>query len=315
MLNVKVPILKISYVLPNTSQNTSKEVVEGKRGGLSDRRKKAIEYGNKTNVDFKLVEIPADFIKNQNEADLTRLNEGDPISEETVERLYKKEGDIDIKGIGYILHTEPQNRPRNRLRWIDKDFREEYANALIAVSKRFNNIPPNMIEMHPGLKRHSSKEGIIETMKCFIYKYYEEFGFKPVIVIENRTDQIISVGSEIKEFWDYLGDNDPELKDQVGVALDVSQLFTMFKREKDDLDFYDELSQVPKESVKEFHIHFKHSAPGTTEKDIIPWFEVFKFIKSINREEIIINPEVLSDGNIEKTVNFVEQRLKTTVTE
>jgi hypothetical protein len=85
---------RVSYVYQNTS-----DLYRGGRGGLSARFELAQSSG------CKFIEMPADFIKNKTEIELTGLDLGSTLTKEAVVALY--EPGTPSKNLAYILHTEP----------------------------------------------------------------------------------------------------------------------------------------------------------------------------------------------------------------
>ena len=84
----------VSYVYPNTS-----DLNRGGRGGLSVR----FELAQSSGCEF--IEMPADFIKNKTEIELTGLDLGCTLTKEAVVTLY--DPGSPSRNLAYILHTEP----------------------------------------------------------------------------------------------------------------------------------------------------------------------------------------------------------------
>jgi hypothetical protein len=70
--------LHVSYVYPNVSGISQ-------RGGLLERWRLA------KNVGCEYIEVPADFVKNRREMELTRLSLGRPLTETAIACLYTKD--------------------------------------------------------------------------------------------------------------------------------------------------------------------------------------------------------------------------------
>ena len=60
--------------------------------------------------------------------------------------------------------------------------------------------------------------------------YYHQHRFYPLILLENRTEQFISTGRDVKGFWEFIVDSYPSLMEHTGVVLDVQQLYTRVAR-------------------------------------------------------------------------------------
>jgi len=286
-------MVEISYVYPNVS-----EIAQ--RGGLVERW----HLARKLECDY--VEVPADFIKKKTELDKTGLNLGDFLTDEAIALLYNK--DIGVpQGLKYILHTEPSLSRKDSyglsyqapLKWYNKEWVKRLIKMVISLVKFFG-IPASIIEIHPGDRRNSF-DAIARSMTLLIETYKEEFGAEPHILIENRTGQFISSGKEIQCFWQSLSRNYPKLERRAGIVLDVQQLYTVTKK-----NFLRELEMIPLESLKGFHIHYKHGVPNVS--DEIPWKQVFCKISEI-REHIIINPEIHHKNQVEAAIDFCEKML------
>ena len=74
------------------------------------------------------------------------------------------------------------------------------------------------------------------------------------ILLENRTDQFITSGSDIARFRDFVIKDDPWLLENFGIVLDIQQLSTKTKQ-----NFLSSFHQIPDDCLKGFHIH--RSAP------------------------------------------------------
>ena len=283
----------ISYVFPNVT-----EIAQ--RGGLLERWETAITLG----CDY--IEIPADLIKNRTEIKKTALNLGGFLTKQAIDALYVKDRDIptDLK---YILHTEP-SLTRNdgcgishqaQLKWYDENWVEDFTEMIILVSQFFG-VPAAAIEIHPGNRRNSFK-GLVKSIIFILEKYSEQLKTEPIILIENRTGQFISKGSDILDFWSFLSTNYPGLNEKVGFILDVQQLYTVTKG-----NFIEELELIPSESLKGFHVHHKHKAPGLS--DEIPWAQFFSKMACIDKS-MIINPEIHHKNKVNDAIKFCEEML------
>ncbi|MDA8141115.1 MAG: hypothetical protein M0036_20920 [Desulfobacteraceae bacterium] len=281
----------IAYVFPNISTFN-----RNGRGGLHKRHEIAKTHG------CNFVEVPADFIKNKTEVQLTGKELGSILSAHDVKEIY--ESGAPSENVKYILHTEPQLSRRNgkesshtpQLQWHDEKWVHDFVNMVLAISKRFG-IPPAGIEIHPGGKHNTCKD-LVRSITTIRDKFERSFRVNPFIVLENRTGQFVSNGEQINDFWQTLLSENRELRQNVGVVLDIQQLFTVTKK-----DFLKQLSHIPHESVKGLHIHCKHRTPSVGNK--IPWLKVFAWIRRIEHK-IFINPEVHHHSQAKETILFCD---------
>jgi len=124
----------VSYVYPNVSQMTRK----GIRSGLLRRWKSA------ERLRCKYVEVPADFAKSDK-----------PFGKGTIQELYER-NDMNLPGeLRYILHTEPDLKHHDLLKWNDKKWLEQFTSMVISLSE-FLGKSASMIEIHPGNRRRNS---------------------------------------------------------------------------------------------------------------------------------------------------------------
>jgi hypothetical protein len=267
----------IAYVFPNISAFN-----RNGRGGLHKRYEIAGVH------DCTFVEVPADFIKNKTEVKLTGKALGSILSAQDIKQIY--DSVAPSKDVKYILHTEPQLSRRNgkeatytpQLKWYDKEWVNGFISMALAISKRFG-IPPAGIEIHPG-GRHNTYKDLIRSIITIRDNFENSFKAIPFVVLENRTGQFVSNGEQIREFWQTLLSESRELMPNVGIVLDIQQLFTVTKN-----DFLKQISYIPQESVKRLHIHCKHRTPSVENK--IPWAKVFGWIREI-KHKLFLNPEV-----------------------
>jgi hypothetical protein len=287
-------IVAIEFVYPNTSEIPL-------RGSLDERLKLAESVG------CSFIEVPADLIKNVTESNVTGQNLCTFLTKQSIAALYKKSGQTQ-KNIKYILHTEPSVPRRDEfglcvqtpIKWYDSEWVTSYIQMLVDISDFFN-IPASKIEIHPGDRRNSFTN-IVESIRKIQEEYDNAFAIFPEVLLENRTDQIISNGDDIAKFWTYITKNDPELKKSFGMVLDVQQLKTVTKKK-----FNLSLEQIPEESLKGFHIHTLHKPP--TIADTIPWELVFDKIIKI-QHDLIINPEIHHNNRVLEVIQFCKQRIE-----
>jgi hypothetical protein len=285
---------RISYVFPNISTFN-----RNGRGGLRQRYEIAEAHG------CSFVEVPADFIKNKTEVQITKKELGSILSIQDIQGLY--ESGTPSENIKYILHTEPQLSRHNgkgvsctpQLQWNDRKWVQDFSNMVVAVSERFV-VPPAGIEIHPG-GRQNTYSDLIRSIITIRGAFKENFNAVPFIVIENRTGQFISNGEQIREFWQALLSENHGLRKDVGIVLDIQQLYTVTKD-----DFLKHLNYVPTESVKGFHIHCRHRTPSLENK--IPWEQVFNWLRKIEHK-IFLNPEVHHHFQAKDTLSFCNEMI------
>ena len=123
------------------------------------------------------------------------------------------------------------------------------------------------------------------------------FATRPVILLENRTEQFLSTEHELTMFATRIAQED-DLRSTVGIVLDIQQLFTRTRSK-----FLEELHAIPTGAVKGLHIHSKHRTPS--ESDPVRWQEVFAWIKNLS-DDVIINPEVHHRKQVPETIKFCE---------
>ena len=288
---------KISYVFPNISTFNRHG-----RGSLHKRHEIAKAHG------CSFIEVPADFIKNKTEVQLTGKKLGSILSCQDIQKLY--EPGTPSKDIKYILHTEPQLSRRTvkgtsctpKLKWNDWKWVRDFCYMVVNVSERFG-VPPAIIEIHPG-GRQNSYSDIVRSITTIRESFKKIFNTIPFIVLENRTGQCISNGEQIYEFWQaWLFENNA-MGEDVGIVLDIQQLYTVTKN-----DFLKHLSCIPYESVKGLHIHYRHRTPSLENK--IPWEQVFTWLMEIEHD-IFINPEVHHHSQAIDTISFCNEIIRKT---
>jgi hypothetical protein len=248
--------------------------------------------------------MPADFIKNKTEIELTGLDLGCTLTKEAVVALY--EPGSPSRNLAYILHTEPSIprtdgyglNPQAVLQWYTPEWVSRLTERLLYIA-HYLSLPPALIEIHPGDARNSIDD-IINAVHFIQQIFHSEFATRPLILLENRTQQFLSTGHELARFATRIAQED-DLKSTAGIVLDIQQLFT---RTKDN--FLDELHAIPIGSVKSLHIHSNHRTPS--ESDPIPWRDVFSWIKDIP-DGVIINPEVHHRKQVHETIQFCEVML------
>ncbi len=289
----------ITYTFPNLS--TIKQ-----RGNIDSR----VDYINKifNTEDFKIVEIPADFIKNQTEETKTGLSPCSFLDNNSVSKLYDKSF---IK-YEYILHTEPELYRPNcskgtmpNLNWYDKTWLVNFINHVFSIIDYFEQLP-YAIELHPGLAQNGKNnyKTYAEAIKFISDSYARKYDRLPLLLIENRTKSFIKSGDDISNFWNIFADLYSELVSNVGIILDIQQLFTSCKS-----DFMDQMDKIPSNSIKGFHIHRLHRTPKLD--DGIDWDCVSDKIKQSEKaKEIILLNEVHREEDLIGSFKFCKEILR-----
>lgn len=286
-------MLEVSYVYPNLSQVYLKSKTS--RGGLSERWALAQETG------CGYFEIAGTLIKNKTEERLTSLDIGDFLSQKEISILYNQDDEIQ-EGLKYILHTEPSLSKPNRygrkvtspINWHDKSWSSRYLEMILAISNYLHH-PPSVIEIHPGYRDNTFEDVALFT-EMILDAYQNEYGETPLILLENRTEQFISTGKDIKDYWEYVENQCPDIMENTGIVLDIQQLFTKTKGR-----FLEEFLLIPEDCLKAFHIHTKHKWPKLS--DEIPWKFVLGRIKDLSGK-ILINPEIHQKNRVQQVINF-----------
>jgi len=285
------------------------------RGNISQRWRIAnLFYVGNTKINFDLVEIPADFVKNTTEMKKTGSSIGDFLANKgTVQSIYTEE---EMPSDKYILHTEPalprkyidNNTKRTfipKLNWFDKYWLNNFIKHIFLIIDHFG-IPPRAIEIHPGIS--NSKKNNISTFSAAINKINNEFNRKykknPTILIGNRTTHIIKNGESINDFWEYFEINYPNLSSNVGIFLDIQQFFSTTKNY-----FIRNIEILNPKAILGVHIHSKHLAPSLEDK--IPWVKVFDFLDGVfQKHNRYILPEVYNELHLINTLKFIFKFLK-----
>ena len=286
--------MQISYVYPNVS-----ELNRHGRGSLLARQALAEKTG------CGLVEVPADFIKNKTEVELTGLDLGSFLDKHAIQALY--EAPCKAHEIKYVLHTEP-SLPRAdsyglshqaQLRWYDQDWVDHLIQMIIDISGHLK-APATAIEIHPGDHRNMYGH-LILACRELLQRYKLVFGVMPQILLENRTGQFISTGEDLSRFWEVITAEPDGLSLSVGIVLDIQQLFTVTQQ-----DFATQFSLIPLRSIRGLHVHSRHRTPAL--HDRIPWRTVFDRIRSSDMP-LIINPEIHHGKTVPVALEFCRNML------
>jgi len=282
-----------TYVFPNVSDIRQ-------RGGLSERWELAERF------DCAYIEVPADFIKNKTEVDKTDLVLCDFLTEKSIPLLYERGESVPAEA-KYIIHTEPSLlrddgyglRRQAALRWNEMRWVEAFVRMILSISRYFEKAA-SVIEIHPGDRRNSFND-IGSSIEFLLDSYKKSFDFEPLILLENRTDQFISNGAKIREYWAFLIEKFPHLEAKTAIVLDIQQLYTATKE-----SFLDEYYKIPTGAINGLHIHHLHRAPSLS--DPIPWKEVFK--KAIILDgQVLVNPEIHHKNKVQDAIKFCQQMI------
>ncbi|MBM4241522.1 MAG: hypothetical protein FJ150_07685 [Euryarchaeota archaeon] len=284
------------------------------RGGLNKRAKEVKRINSKYKTkDFKIVEIPADFVKNKSEEKKTGLEIRSMLDQNSVKYLYSK--GVYNEDIKYILHTEPVFSRRGlkkscttKLGWYNTDWLNKFIKHVFSIID-FLEVSPYAIEIHPG-KFERGKNNIkvfSKAIKKINDKYDKKYNDNIFIFVENRTGQYIQNGTAIKDFWEFFKDKYHDLVTKTGIILDIQQFYTVTKD-----NFIKEFNKIPKDSLFGVHIHERHRTPKFVHIPEDYWLYVSAELKSMgstNRPFHVL-PEVHHANHVEKTYEFCKDVIK-----
>lgn len=290
--------MKAEFVFPNLTKNNLGSTSQ--RGGLSERWKLA------GNLRCTFIEISATLIKNKTEEKLTSLKIGDFLTNNEIAKLYTSNNHIPMK-LKYIMHTEPAltvpnlsgRRITPDIQWRDEKWCDKYLEMIHNITRFFHH-PASVIEIHPGFKENTFQD-IARFISKLRSSYKKEFNITPLILLENRTEQFISTGKDIENYWHFLNYNFPELIQNTGIVLDIQQLYTRTTN-----NFFTQFNAIPQDCLKAFHIHTDHRAPMLNDR--IPWKVVFGLISELDHS-IIINPEIHQKRSVKTAIEFCKKLL------
>lgn len=297
----------IIYTYPNTSSIPQ-------RGGVKSRYLKLKEINNKLDDSvFQIVEIPADFIKNTNEEKRTGLPVGSFLDDNSVQKIYTN----DNFNFKYILHTDPvfnrkglNGNRTSKLHWYNSSWFENFVKHIFSIVDFFDSTP-YAVEIHPG--QYERGKNNIKTFSAAIKQlhniYSDKYGKDLLIFIENRTNQYIQLGSDVKRFWNYFNSKYPDLIYKTGIVLDIQQLFTATKNQ--NKNFKIEFSNIPQDSLIGTHIHERHFKPQC--KHIPP--QIWNYLADnhgwVNQNRLFhVLPEVHPHSHIIPTYKFCKNYLR-----
>lgn len=287
--------MKRAYVYPNVA-----EFNQESRGGLQERW----DYARSLEIKCEYIEMPAHLIKIKSKNDIkkTGLPSESFLTNAAIAELY---GNTSYEA-KYILHSE--FRSGSYLQWNKPDWVKKMVEMLISISNHFN-VPPMAVEIHPGgsmVRSKISYDHLIEGSRKILQGYEKLFSHQPLILLENRTKQFISTGEDLAHFWENASDVGKDIIEQLGIVLDIQQLFTSLSGDKEL--FLKHFGKIPDEAIKGVHIHSRrnnkdHQTPSLD--DPIPWENVFSRLKNLP-QFLIINPEVHHHKDVSKTIEFCE---------
>lgn len=279
------------FVFPNVGGVNSKNC----RGGLLNRWEKAKQYS------FNFVEFPANFVR-KTETEFLGLSVGEFLTKEAINKLYLKDDKLP-RDIRYIFHTEPALAPKCYLKWYSEPWVNRFIEMNIDIARHMG-LPPSVIEIHPG-KKPNTNQFIAESAIKLFNNFKDEFKVKPTILIENRTGHVISNGTQMKEFWEFLIQNYPLYQKYIGFVIDFRTMYTQVSKgysNNINSHFINNIEMIPDESIKGCHIHNLHTKAPTI-RDDVPWLSVFNKIINV-KNDLILNPEVFSLGLALETKKF-----------
>jgi hypothetical protein len=143
-----------------------------------------------------LIEIPADFVKNKTEVRLTGLDIGSFLNREAMSVLYRT--DPVPPSCEVVFHTEPELNLPDQLRWYDAAWVKTFV-SMQATLADYLGITPTAIEIHPGCKPNTISDVVVGA-RAILDEFASRFGKVPLVLLENRTGQIVSDGRHLLNF-------------------------------------------------------------------------------------------------------------------
>ncbi|MEM5815525.1 MAG: hypothetical protein QXL14_00555, partial [Candidatus Aenigmatarchaeota archaeon] len=164
----------------------------------------------------------------------------------------------------------------------------------------FLEVKPYAIEIHPGKSQRNNIKVFSKAIKRLYDAYKNRYNEKVLIFIENRTRQYIQDGEDINDFWMLFKNRYPNLTGNVGIILDIQQLYTVTQD-----NFISEFEKIPQDSLFGLHIHTRHRTPSIDDK--IPW----KFISTNLKQNRLFHilPEFIVSRILKKTYLFCKETL------
>lgn len=267
----------IDYVFPNILRSHN-------RGGLAERWDLAKEH------DCRYIEVPASFVRNPFEANLTGQSYGELFTSETIPLLYNKGANLP-NDLTYILHTEPGFGPGGiytpkYLKWHDRKWVESYANMIADLADHLGKVP-HTIEIHAGSPKTTPVDYAL-AMIILQTVFENRTGKKPDIVLENLMRSHVYSGVQLAEIWTQLELTDPDLKASCGFVVDASGIWTANRTNKEEYQI--SFDAIPTDAVKGLRIHHKH-LPINEAEDPAYWAYFREWVSTIDHS-IFINPEI-----------------------
>jgi len=268
----------IDYVFPNIIRSKN-------RGGLAERLCLATQY------DCQYIEMPAPFVHNKTEKELTGQSYGELLTPDTISLLYA-EGSNLPDDLRYILHTDPgfdstgSGYTPKYLKWYDREWVEAYARMLIEIADHLGRVP-HTIEIHPGSPKTTPAHYVL-AMNTLRTVFEKHTGQKPDIVLENLMVSHVNSGVHLAEIGELLEIANPDLKKSCGFVVDISGIWTANKQKKEA--FQVSFDAIPTWAVKGLHVHLKHQPVDETQVPAF-WASFREWMKTIDHP-IFINPEI-----------------------
>lgn len=192
-----------------------------------------------------------------------------------------------------------------QLRWFDRTWVTKFIEMQVGLSEHLELVP-YAIEIHPG-SRPNTVVDVLDGAASILDAFSRRFGTEPLVLLENRTGQVISDGRHLAEVWRQALSKGDAFTSRFGVVLDIQQLFTQSAgRSRDVGRFSEHMSMVPDIAVKAYHIHHLHRTP--TLDDPIPWRPVFDRIRCASKP-VLINPEIHHAKYIPDAIRFCTELL------
>jgi hypothetical protein len=278
------------YIYPNVT-----EIAQ--RGGLLERWRLAEPLG------CTHIEVPADFIKNRTEVERTGQDIGSILTRSSIEILYEQEKGIPFT-LEYVLHTESAVPRTDRhiaaqLKWHEPEWVIAFGDMLIDIAD-YLGVPPDIIEIHPGGRKNTHAD-IARAVHTLIAAHRNAFGVEPLVLLENRQDQSVATGSQMRAFWSTLTGLYPDIAALAGIALDLAHLHAAT-----GADFLTSLREIPPDAVRAYSVH--HDLKPPSEADEIPWRRVFGTIRE-RAATPLIKPEVYQKSRVPEAIAFCERML------
>ncbi|MDN7025959.1 hypothetical protein FGU65_13875 [Methanoculleus sp. FWC-SCC1] len=283
----------VEFIYPNVASVRQ-------RGGLAERWALADAAG------CSYVEMPADLVKNRTEVERTGQDVGSFLSAASIELLYESGGGVD-GGVRYILHTEPSVPRRDGydlvtqtpLRWYDDAWVTTFVEMLLGIEE-FLGSPAAAVEIHPGDARNTH-EDLILAVDDIVEAHESAFGFAPLVLLENRTNQIIADGADMAAFWDCIRTEAPETACRFGFVIDLQQLYAVTRGR-----LAAAFSEVPQRAIAGLHVHHRHRCPSPS--DPIAWEDVFAVVRKIDRP-LLVTPAVHDARRVQDAMGFCRRML------